>query len=678
VDAAWVVTAAVACLGLVLVAVGRGHALRLLVQVKKGKDDDASGTAYVLARLQELGTSPPEGLKMPQQLDVDNLPTEALTSLPTGRLAAALASVLKVISPAIPWKAVVEGEENSSRVVVTLTRNGSVVRTALVDADGFLPKPGSSGGSAASPEHGDKGDEGAAKQGSADRGDLLTAAAAVVLTELARIHRQLEAGLCGASRWESVAAQVVATKPPSTTGGSELRRELLAYAVQADPPNALAQLALASLLGEDASSAEDLAHYATGLTRLLIDIEAQAQIVTETGGTNEVVLAEQARAGIEVTTEGEASGRSDAALTIALMRTENATVVVESAKNAAAEESKKQPTLEAKKAGAGYLPLRLRARHSLTATWLNVAVQVDETKRADVVNLAASNYGRLVTLLKAAKELEKPGQDVFLDEMSRVAFALRSAFAAFLEKPVLSTLPPPPRFREGASLESLHVLYDEACNSAVLGENAEALKKLERAVGLERYRQAARTDPCFEKLRRGNGPDDKDAERFWDLVGSPTPGFTDLPPFGKQGPALIGLGVMGPLDLLAISPDRGEALADALKVPRTVAAAWWAFARLAEPRPPQRSRWLDSRELALLAASGIRDDEALRSQSSADVKKTLGEMAQKLGLRPPTPQEAAEIVVTRDPDPQETQPVAGAGAVIYVSLAGQDGERDRP
>lgn len=258
----WTVVAAAACLGLPLVAAGRGHPLRLQVTVKQSDGNDADGTAYVLGRLQELGSSPPQGLKTPQLVDVNDLPSAALSALPAGRLAAALAPVLQLLTPSTPWRATVQDGLKDELVLVTLTRNGSTARTALVDPTRFLPKPA---------------DGAAPVPGTVARGDLLTAAAAVILTELAIRHDGLKEGLCGATRWDSVAAYVVATKPPASAGGAELRRELLAYAVQADPGNSFAQLAYAYLLGEDASTIPERRAHIQRLDRVrtLIDTEAQ-------------------------------------------------------------------------------------------------------------------------------------------------------------------------------------------------------------------------------------------------------------------------------------------------------------------------------------------------------------------------------------------------------------------
>ena len=519
----WAVAAAVACLGLVLVATARGHALRLLVQVKKGADDDPAGTAYVLARLQELGSSPPEGLRTPQQLDVEDLPTAALKSLPAGRVATVLLPLINLVLPGTPWRAVIEGGDASSRVVVTVTRNGSVVRTALVDAGRFLPAS-SNGPTSSSSESVDEGGGGVKKtpdSETADRGDLLTAAAAVVLTELSKVHVELTKGLCGASRWESVAAYVVATKPPATAGGSELRRELLAYAVQEDPLNSLAQLAYANLQGEHASGPTQVREYAERLERVLRDIEQQGRFEGAPGSVVWGELSTQLLAAARRALHAERGAKSQANSAVA----ELANRLV-AARNAA----------EKTAASAGYLPLCLRAEHALIAAWLNAAVEERDATQAAAVAKAAVHFRSLVQLLEMPRDTGGGSRDVFREEMSRVAWALKRTFTTLAQIGYPEPqLPDPPVAPGGRALTSLHVEYDDACRLAKAGEVDAAVKALERAAGLERNRRGALVDPWFADLRTARSPDVHAVLRFWEIVGPPAEAFTDLPPFWHQG-----------------------------------------------------------------------------------------------------------------------------------------------
>jgi hypothetical protein len=221
----------------------------------------------------------------------------------------------------------------------------------------------------------------------------------------------------------------------------------------------------------------------------------------------------------------------------------------------------------------------------------------------------------------------------------------------------------------------LHVLYDEACLLAEQKQYDAALAKLARAAGLESNRDDARTDPWFAPIRSTLDSSDADhtaaVQQFWEIVGAPTPAFTDLPPFGEKGSALRELGVNSAQDLLAVTVDEGAALADALKLPKTVTAAWRAFARLAAARTG-RERFLNARELALLVALGIRNDEDLRGYSSGTLGNDLVEKAQELGLRPPTNDEATEIAATRPAD-QDQAPSVPVETVSPDGEAAQGG-----
>jgi hypothetical protein len=364
--------------------------------------------------------------------------------------------------------------------------------------------------------------------------------------------------------------------------------------------------------------ARDLADYATRLTQLLCAIERQAEILAPTGDRAEVEVAKAASASAKaavVVAEGEARSTNKAFRTVEITPTEDARAVVKVANRAAINEAKKEESREAKVAGAGYLPLRLRARHSLTATWLNIAVQVNGWGRRRAIAMGADNYGRLVTLLETAKELEEPGQDAFLDEMSRVACALKRAFDPFVKGLSASELPDPPRFRNETSLESPHVLYDDSCRLAVMNTK-EALAALELAAGLEDNRTDARTDPWFERIRSLPDPADgsraKTVRRFWEIVGAP-PSFTELHVFGTKGADLAAVGVTSAAQLFDATgtDDERKDMAKVLDVPLGVVTAWRNLAELAEPKTTP-GEWLTPRQLNVLLSAGIRSLKDLK------------------------------------------------------------------
>jgi len=256
---AWPAAAVVGAAGVLSFAAGRGHALRLYVRVTKGKDDDPAAAAAVLARLHELGTAPPRGLKAPQQVDVTDLPEAALKVLPAGTVTTALTSVLGLVLPSVPWRAMIS-DDGDDRLVVTLTRNGRVAGSAVIDPGRLWREvtepPAEAEKPAAEP----------------DPRDLLTAAAAFILAELADRHRLLKDGLCGASRWASIAAQVTASLPGTS---AEERRRFLAFAVNRDPANALALVAYTAALGEDAATVPELEEDIDRLSEVKKKLESQ-------------------------------------------------------------------------------------------------------------------------------------------------------------------------------------------------------------------------------------------------------------------------------------------------------------------------------------------------------------------------------------------------------------------
>jgi hypothetical protein len=73
--------------------------------------------------------------------------------------------------------------------------------------------------------------------------ELLTVAAACILFALSERHPELRHGLCGAKKWRSIALHAIATTP-SPTQDEATKEQLLAAAVDADPANLLAQVAL--------------------------------------------------------------------------------------------------------------------------------------------------------------------------------------------------------------------------------------------------------------------------------------------------------------------------------------------------------------------------------------------------------------------------------------------------
>jgi hypothetical protein len=250
----WALALGAAALGVVFLASGWGHALRLQVRVQKAGKADLAGAAHVLGALQELGSSPPRGLKTPQQVDVQDLPSTALDALPASKITIALKTLVDQFVPSTPWRAIIEDAEGD-RLVLTLTRNGAVARTVAIDPAFFgIPQQPTTAASADSIPEESAAENTATAAGDDDMDALLTAAAAIVLTELAQRHHDLRIGLCGATQWDSVAAHVIATRPGASNGPQV--GELLTRSVQRDPNNALARAAYIGHVGTTAATPE--------------------------------------------------------------------------------------------------------------------------------------------------------------------------------------------------------------------------------------------------------------------------------------------------------------------------------------------------------------------------------------------------------------------------------------
>lgn len=226
----WGLAGALALAGIVLVAFGMATRLRLRVDVRDAAGQpDLSAADYVLARLERLGADRPRGLHHPQQTDVMGLPDNAVETLPEGKVLSALFKLVYTIIPLMPWRATAAWLDED-RLSVTLSRNGRLINATVVSRS-VLGLPASEKR---------KADAGATS--SPVRAELLTGAAAFVLLELADKVTALKRGLCGASRWESLTLQVLATDPkPEPAPEADLR--FLATAVDRDPFNGLAKFA---------------------------------------------------------------------------------------------------------------------------------------------------------------------------------------------------------------------------------------------------------------------------------------------------------------------------------------------------------------------------------------------------------------------------------------------------
>ena len=234
---AMVAGVASAVVGVVLIALGRGLALGLLVQVLETSGEaDVQAGRLLIARLEGLGSRRPRGLRVAEGADVTSLPEDALTNVPTGALATMIFNVVKVVRSATPWRldVALSGEGEAT---VSVLRNGRPLpeASALISLD-------SPTGKIVSAEPDDESTSNTASPSDNDR--LLTAAAAHVLVTMSERHPELSLGLCGATNWRSLSYYAISTREREPRA----RERLLEAAIDAAPEFLLARYGRVLLL----------------------------------------------------------------------------------------------------------------------------------------------------------------------------------------------------------------------------------------------------------------------------------------------------------------------------------------------------------------------------------------------------------------------------------------------
>jgi hypothetical protein len=233
----WTLALLLAAAGVWAVATARGLALRIRIE---GRGDDGAALAsHVLGQLQQLGSERPSGLSIPVNTDVTALPDDALSVLPQGDLAKAVFRAMQTLMPATPWHVTVSAV-NEVTTTVEISRNGR-----LVDAAVFTH---------------------ASEESRETRRAI--SAASFVLVKLADRHPSLKLGLNGVTRWRSLAEQVIAER---TTKSPETQRTFLARAIETDPRNLAARIALLHVEGRRAGNADAARVYAQGIDAVLTD-----------------------------------------------------------------------------------------------------------------------------------------------------------------------------------------------------------------------------------------------------------------------------------------------------------------------------------------------------------------------------------------------------------------------
>ena len=123
-------------------------------------------------------------------------PDDAITLLPDGTLRKAVTVLANLATPATPWRLPSPSPTTAASPCSCSATAGSPRRPSCAAPQLALPPLAAD-----------------AEQTAATRAPVRTGAAAFVLLELAKRHPQLFVGLCGATRWRSVAQQLVAAGP---------------------------------------------------------------------------------------------------------------------------------------------------------------------------------------------------------------------------------------------------------------------------------------------------------------------------------------------------------------------------------------------------------------------------------------------------------------------------------
>ncbi|MGC0318001.1 hypothetical protein [Kitasatospora acidiphila] len=217
--------------GVLLTSAAWGQRLRLQVDVQRTDGaTDAGATAYLLARMQSLGLGAPHSYAAPPSASpLSALSSSELSAIPAGRVAGSLARLYFTLRPDLTWRAIVTLLD-PNRVTVLLSRNGRSVESMIVSRlDAGLPPVREDGTEAETSTSRERA-----------QAQLLTGAAAFALVRLRQCHTDLRHGLYGATAWESVTLQVIATSK-ALIDDDTLAVQLLAQATERDPGYVLAR-----------------------------------------------------------------------------------------------------------------------------------------------------------------------------------------------------------------------------------------------------------------------------------------------------------------------------------------------------------------------------------------------------------------------------------------------------
>ncbi len=513
----WLLTAAgvLLVLGCLLLAwwLRSGIGLQLGVHDKAGNPDQAA-TAYLAGRLQELGGRSPRGFELPQQTDVTALSGQAMSALPGGTMLAAVVSLLRAGIPVAPWQATVTLIDDDQLLVI-MRRNGRPTVTVPADrASLFFADSGST----SDPSNG------AAYAKTIDRCGMLTCAAAIVLVEMANKHRKLRLGLTGATRWESVAGQALATHPDRDQRRSQA---MLARAIDVDPENLTAEVAQAYVDGRQATDRDSRREFAERIREIAVKMKKRLA-----GPGYEAlrlrVLFSAAAGSFNVYLDGHcaADWRQARCWTAELIE--------------------KLPEI---KETRRFMGLRGRGPH-------------DPLK--DLLDYLRPAAGMLWEGVEKAR-LGNPPMEYPIDlEHAR----------AIREKAQKWQPPDQP---------NAELSYQKACLAVWKHDYETALRDLKVAAADNGLRLWARRDPSFKQLRTSSH-----AEEFSRLVGDPPPkSFVALEPLASHADRLREIGIHTASDLLRMTATEAAQgrFAKDVGVPPLVVGRWRQIARLSDLKP---------------------------------------------------------------------------------------------
>jgi hypothetical protein len=266
----------IALAGAVVFAAFLATRLSVFVDVQKANKTDTATNARLVALVNDLGATPSKGIEFPLGSDVTALKDASLSVPSTNAFVSALQWIANSLFTTTPWHVQVgTGDTDGADVSVVITRNRRFRGAFVISADLLLP-PATTGA-----EYADetvRRREPDTTEPKADAANPLApylfefAAAAIVVT-LSKSHAGFD-GLCGATDWRSVGLQYLAT---TRFRRDPLQVRMLLRAVELDPDNLPAAVALHFALHRHASSPGELSAYLNWLDSRILKIEDTAR-----------------------------------------------------------------------------------------------------------------------------------------------------------------------------------------------------------------------------------------------------------------------------------------------------------------------------------------------------------------------------------------------------------------